>query len=107
MFKDPKVQGAALMFVIFFIASGIFAYYDPTLKTQFSAFVFMAMGSMYTALCLFIKPDGGRTGSTTKDVPDASVSPVGIAIEQKIVSDITKDIPNADANADAAAQVVK
>jgi len=58
MYKDHKIQGAAALFALFFIASAIIAYFDPKMRDAFYTFVFQGMPTMFAAIMLFVKPDG-------------------------------------------------
>ena len=75
MFNDHKMQGAAALFLLFFIAAGVIAYLSPDMRSQFYTFVYMAMGAMYTALCLFVKPDGqaDKSDMVLPPQPDSTI----------------------------------
>jgi len=60
MWKDPKVQGAAILFTVFLVMATVIAYLVPAMRSQYETFVFMGLGAMYSILLVMVKPDGGR-----------------------------------------------
>jgi hypothetical protein len=77
MWKDPKVQGSAALFAVFFIAASILAYNVPAMQSQYYTFIFMGLGAMYSIMLVMVKPDGGN--KSVPPPPDTSDKQVSLS----------------------------